>query len=151
METVEDFARYARSYSDLSSIGDGPVVLTNGCFDGLHLGHIKLLDFCARLGFCFVAVDSDENIRRLKGEGKPIWSVDARIQMIAALHFPMVGSRAIFSFHGDIENVVEGIKPDYLVKGEDWVGKVRGAEHAGQVIYFAHVDKGYYRGKEETT
>ena len=62
------------------------VVFTNGCFDLLHAGHIKFLEEARRLGDALVvAVDSDESVRQVKGEGRPIIGDDQRLRILAAL------------------------------------------------------------------
>lgn len=64
------------------------VVLTGGCFDVIHLGHIKFLEAAKKTGdVLFVFVESDENVRRIKGEQRPIHNQDERAQVLQALRF----------------------------------------------------------------
>jgi rfaE bifunctional protein nucleotidyltransferase chain/domain len=64
------------------------VVLTGGCFDILHLGHIKFLEAAKKTGnILFVFVESDENVKRIKGDQRPIHNQDERAQVLEALRF----------------------------------------------------------------
>lgn len=96
----------------------GRVVLTNGCFDLLHPGHIRYLEQAAELGdHLIVAVNSDNSVARLKGSGRPINPLHDRMQMLAALK--PVGS--VFSFDEDTPaELIAYLLPDILVKGGDY-------------------------------
>src|ERR1035437_9899852 len=64
------------------------VILTGGCFDILHLGHIKFLEAAKKTGnILFVFVESDENVKRIKGDQRPIHNQDERAQVLEALRF----------------------------------------------------------------
>lgn len=94
------------------------VGFTNGCFDLVHPGHVKLLKeaaaMCDRL---MVALNSDDSVRRLKGEARPIQSQNARATVIAALRF--VDAVVIFEEDTPLQ-VIEHLKPSVLVKGSDY-------------------------------
>jgi D-beta-D-heptose 7-phosphate kinase/D-beta-D-heptose 1-phosphate adenosyltransferase len=94
------------------------VVFTNGCFDILHAGHIRLLQQAARFGdFLVVAINSDDSIRRLKGEGRPVHGEEDRASVLSELR--SVGSVVVFE-DDTPERLLEAIRPDVLVKGGDY-------------------------------
>ncbi len=91
------------------------LVFTNGCFDLLHVGHIRCLEEAAALGdVLFVAVNSDASVRRLKGPGRPVFYADDRARMLAAL-----GSvDHVLIFDDDTPHeILERLRPHVLVKG----------------------------------
>ncbi len=97
---------------------DKKIVFTNGCFDILHLGHIKYLKKAKRLGdILIVAVNSDASVKRLKGENRPINLQQDRMEMLAELDFVDY----IVSFEEDTPyELIKKINPDVLVKGGDY-------------------------------
>jgi len=94
------------------------VVMTNGCFDIIHAGHIAYLEEAKRLGQkLIVAVNSDESVKRLKGEARPINTLERRMQVLAGL----AAVDWVVSFSEDTPaDLVAQILPDILVKGGDW-------------------------------
>ncbi|MDD2893360.1 MAG: bifunctional D-glycero-beta-D-manno-heptose-7-phosphate kinase/D-glycero-beta-D-manno-heptose 1-phosphate adenylyltransferase HldE [Halothiobacillaceae bacterium] len=94
------------------------VVMTNGCFDILHPGHIAYLQQARALGErLIVAVNSDASVRRLKGESRPVNNLDTRMLMLAAL----ASVDWVVPFSEDTpERLICAIKPDILVKGGDY-------------------------------
>lgn len=94
------------------------IVFTNGCFDLLHAGHLRLLTQAARHGdVLVVAVDSDRSVRRLKGERRPIVGQDERLALVAALDVV----DAVVCFESDeLEALVAAVRPAVLVKGADY-------------------------------
>ena len=102
------------------------VVFTNGCFDLLHPGHIKLLSFAREQGdVLVVAINSDRSVRQLKGESRPILKEQDRAALIAALE--AVDYVAVFDEETPIK-LIEMLTPDVLIKGTDWQGAVVGQE-----------------------
>lgn len=97
------------------------IVFTNGCFDMLHTGHVHLLASCCNYGNrLIVGLNSDESVKRLKGPARPINSQQSRAIILAATQF----TDAIIVFEQDTPlQLIEGIKPDVLVKGGDWAKK----------------------------
>lgn len=94
------------------------VVFTNGCFDLLHAGHIKLLHAAAREGDkLVVGINSDASVRRLKGESRPVLPEDERAAILAAIG--CVDMVIIFSEDTPIR-LIEALKPDVIVKGGDY-------------------------------
>ena len=113
------------------------IVFTNGCFDLLHAGHVSLLAKARDLGdVLIVGVNSDESVRRLKGEGRPINVIEDRTLMLASLLFV----DAVVVFDEDTpENLIKKVKPDVLVKGADYQeSEIVGAEfvksYGGEVV-----------------
>ncbi|MEM7304449.1 MAG: bifunctional D-glycero-beta-D-manno-heptose-7-phosphate kinase/D-glycero-beta-D-manno-heptose 1-phosphate adenylyltransferase HldE [Pseudomonadota bacterium] len=94
------------------------VVFTNGCFDVLHKGHAHLLREAATLGdIVIVALNSDDSVRRLKGDNRPINTLKDRAEMLSYL--PSVDW--VVSFEEDTpEEIISKINPDILVKGGDY-------------------------------
>jgi D-beta-D-heptose 7-phosphate kinase/D-beta-D-heptose 1-phosphate adenosyltransferase len=109
-------------------------VFTNGCFDLLHAGHLESLKFARAQGDrLIVGLNSDRSVRALKGPGRPIVGQEDRKRLLEALW--CVFEVRIFDGDTPIELVKE-IRPDVLVKGADWQGKVVvGAEYAGRVAF----------------
>ncbi len=112
------------------------IVFTNGCFDILHAGHVDYLTEAHALGDrLIVAVNDDDSVHRLKGEGRPINSVDRRLAMLAGL----AAVDWVVSYSEDTpEALLSKLKPDVLVKGGDYgIEEVVGAdivkEYGGEV------------------
>jgi D-beta-D-heptose 7-phosphate kinase/D-beta-D-heptose 1-phosphate adenosyltransferase len=95
----------------------GKVVLTNGCFDLLHAGHIQFLEEAAKFGDrLVVAINSDPSVSRIKGEGRPVMNEAQRISLLSALE----AVDAIVVFEQDTpDEVIRSVRPDVLVKGSD--------------------------------
>jgi len=115
------------------------IVFTNGCFDILHIGHVKYLEKAKQLGdILIVGINSDKSVTRLKGKGRPINNENDRSKIINALGFVDL----VIIFHEDTPlKIISKIKPDILVKGGDYIGKeVVGAEYSDRVelINFIH-------------
>ena len=97
------------------------VVFTNGCFDILHFGHIKYLEKARNLGdLLVVGLNSDESVKRLKGNSRPINKAYERACLLASLYF--VDFVVIFDEDTPLE-LIKALKPDILVKGKDYEGK----------------------------
>lgn len=94
------------------------IILTNGCFDLLHVGHIRYLRGAKELGGkVVVAVNSDSSARALKGEGRPVTSENERAEVLAALED--VDAIVIFS-EPDVSGIVRELRPDVHAKGTDY-------------------------------
>ncbi len=119
------------------------VVFTNGCFDILHLGHIRLLEFARSNGEkLVVGLNSDASVRRLKGPTRPINLEMDRAEVLASLETV----DAVVLFEQDTpRELIETIDPDVLVKGADYeVGQIVGSDfvssRGGKVVRFALVE-----------
>ncbi|MEM9545622.1 MAG: D-glycero-beta-D-manno-heptose 1-phosphate adenylyltransferase [Bacteroidota bacterium] len=94
------------------------IVFTNGCFDLLHKGHITYLEKAGELGdFLVVGLNSDDSVRRLKGENRPVKSLVNRISVLAGL----ASVDMVIPFEEDTPLLlIQQINPDVLVKGGDY-------------------------------
>jgi rfaE bifunctional protein nucleotidyltransferase chain/domain len=92
------------------------VVLTGGCFDVIHLGHIKFLDAAKKTGnILFVMIESDENVRKIKGEKRPIHSQDERAQVLQGIRFvDYVIKIPYFSENADYDKLVIRLNPTII-------------------------------------
>ncbi|MCO5114145.1 MAG: D-glycero-beta-D-manno-heptose 1-phosphate adenylyltransferase [Bdellovibrionaceae bacterium] len=94
------------------------IVFTNGCFDILHVGHVRYLEQAKALGdILVVGLNSDESVKRLKGPTRPIQTEEDRKELLLALK--AVDMVVIFSEDTPLE-LIKKIKPHFLVKGGDW-------------------------------
>ena len=94
------------------------IVFTNGCFDLLHVGHIRYLQQARGEGDLLVlGLNSDRSVRELKGETRPLFPQEERAEMLAALL--MVDYIVIFDERTPL-NLIKELRPDILVKGGDW-------------------------------
>lgn len=91
------------------------IVFTNGCFDLLHPGHIKLLNECKKLGRVVVGLNSDQSVKRLKGNTRPILNQEQRKAMLEALGYDVV----VFDEDTPLQ-LIKKIKPNIIVKGGDY-------------------------------
>ena len=107
------------------------LVVTNGCFDLLHLGHVTYLDAARRLGDALlVGLNGDEGVRQLKGEGRPLNSETDRAAVLAALE--MVNAVCIFP-DKSAGRFLSAAEPDVYVKGGDYTLETLNPEERGIV------------------
>ena len=115
------------------------IVFTNGCFDILHVGHVKYLQIAKSFGdILIVGLNSDASVSRLKGPTRPVNIAEDRAYLLAALE----AVDFVVPFSEDTpHNLIEMIKPDTLVKGGDYKGKeVVGTEFAKELKLVDFVD-----------
>jgi len=129
--------------------GKKTIVFTNGCFDVIHRGHIEFLEFCKSQGDILVlGLNSDSSVKTIKGSERPINNQHDRAVVLAALE--MIDYITLFD-KPDPLNLIKKIKPDVLVKGQDWAQKgVVGrefVESAGGKVVLAPI----VEGKSSTT
>lgn len=94
------------------------IVFTNGCFDILHIGHIRYLKKAKSLGdILIVGVNSDKSVKRIKSEKRPIISQSDRVEMLS--EFLFIDFIIIFEQETPL-TIIKKILPDVLVKGGDW-------------------------------
>jgi len=94
------------------------VVFTNGCFDLLHVGHVRSLEQARGFGDrLVVALNRDASVRRLKGAGRPVIPERQRAEMVAALHCV---DWVVFFGEDTPLAVIRALRPDVLAKGGDW-------------------------------
>ena len=114
------------------------IVFTNGCFDIVHLGHIKLLQKCKEFGTVIVGINGDVSVKRLKGKTRPINEIAYRVEFLS--HLDYVDYIIVFDEDTPI-NLIEQISPDYLIKGNDYepieiVGYDYVTSYGGKVLTF---------------
>ncbi len=95
-----------------------PLVLANGCFDVLHVGHVRYLEAAAALGATLVvALNDDDSTRALKGPGRPVMAAEDRAELLLALrcvdHVLLFGGRTV-------DGVMRKLRPDIHAKGTDY-------------------------------
>ena len=133
---VASLAALARIVRRLSAQGRR-VVFTNGCFDLLHAGHVKLLERAKRLGdVLIVGINSDRSVRGLKGPGRPIVPQGDRALVLASL--ASVDYVTVFNDATPLQ-VITRLEPHVLVKGADWgateiVGRELLRRHSGRIV-----------------
>ena len=119
------------------------IVFTNGCFDLLHVGHIRYLSHAKKLGdFLIIGLNSDRSVKKLKGKDRPINSFEDRATLLSALN----SVDLVIKFEEQTpENLIKDIVPDVLVKGgdyniEDIVGYQIVIQNGGQVKTLSFYD-----------
>jgi rfaE bifunctional protein nucleotidyltransferase chain/domain len=119
------------------------VVFTNGCFDIIHAGHIKYLSDSKKLGdLLIIGLNSDDSVRRLKGESRPLNNQSDRAEVLSALK--SVDYVCIFE-EDTPYNLISAIIPDILTKGGDYIPEnIAGGDvvtdNGGQIIIIKYVD-----------
>jgi rfaE bifunctional protein nucleotidyltransferase chain/domain len=119
------------------------LVFTNGCFDILHVGHVRYLQSARKLGDALVvAINSDSSVRELKGAGRPIMNEQERAEMLAALS--VVDYVTVFDAISPRHLIAE-VLPDILVKGGDYkLDEIHGREETeaagGRVLSLPFVE-----------
>ncbi len=98
-----------------------PIVLANGAFDLLHVGHVRYLQAAKALGGRLaVAVNSDASVRGLKGPGRPVFGENERAEIVAGL----AGVDAVVIFHEpDVRSLIRAVRPDIHAKGTDYTAE----------------------------
>ena len=108
-----------RSLEELPALVAGrKIVLANGCFDILHVGHVRYLEGARRLGDTLVvAINSDRSVKALKGEGRPILEEAERVALVSALR--CVDHVVVFD-EADVTQVLSVLRPSIHAKGTDY-------------------------------
>jgi len=111
VDAIEDIAAKLRAWGK-------KIVFTNGCFDIIHPGHVKYLYEAKKLGdILIIGLNSDDSVKRLKGEGRPINNQEERAFVLSSLE--MIDYLVIFKEDTPYD-LIKRINPDVLVKGGDW-------------------------------
>ena len=134
---------------DLLRKSDKKVVFTNGCFDLLHPGHLKLLQKAKSFGdVLIVGINSDSSVRILKGEGRPVVNQEDRLVILACLK--IVDFVIIFEEETPLD-LIKTISPNVLVKGGDYkLSEIVGGEHVinnGGKVKIVKLKEGYSTSK----
>ena len=120
-------------------------VWVNGTFDVLHVGHIKLLQFANIFGDVRVGIDSDERVKKLKGDDRPFNTWIDRAFMLSSIKY--VHSVVEFSTNDELIEQIKFWGPEIMVIGSDYKNKqIIGSEFVNEVILFDRID-GYSTSK----
>lgn len=115
------------------------LIWVNGTFDVMHVGHIRLLEFAKSLGdYLIVGLDTDDRIKELKGQDRPVNSLASRIEFMRSIKW--VDEVVNFDSDGVLSALVKSVRPAAMVVGAEYKNKnVIGSEWADEVIYFNRV------------
>jgi len=122
--SVSELKRLRKGWKNIGK----KVVFTNGCFDLIHIGHIRYLSCAKCLGdYLVVGLNTDSSVRRIKGRKRPLMPEKERAEILCALWFVDY----VVMFDEDTpERLIKEIEPDVLVKGADWgLDKIVGADY----------------------
>jgi rfaE bifunctional protein nucleotidyltransferase chain/domain len=132
------------SQRDLWRAQDRKVVFTNGCYDILHPGHVRLLERARSLGdILILALNTDSSVQRLKGSSRPFF--DQRTRAELALRLEAVDAVTFFD-EDTPRDLIAAVLPDVLVKGADWAHFIAGREEveaAGGTVHALPLEPGY--------
>ena len=117
-------------------------IWVNGCFDIIHRGHIELLKYAKSLGgydsVLFVGIDSDEKVKRDKGDRRPFNKLEDRIAVLSTIR--PVDFVYSFDSRQGLEDLIKSIHPDIMVVGEEYRTKgVVGSQYAEKVEFFKRI------------
>ena len=114
-------------------------IFVNGTFDILHPGHVQLLNYARSLGdSLIVAIDSDQRVRELKGNSRPINSEDDRKLMLESLR--SIDSVWIFNNDQELEDICRLYNP-VMVKGSDYQGKrIVGQQYCKEIVFYDRIE-----------
>jgi D-beta-D-heptose 7-phosphate kinase/D-beta-D-heptose 1-phosphate adenosyltransferase len=124
------------------------IVFTNGCYDLLHVGHVRILKKAKKIGnILIVALNTDSSVRKIKGKERPIVPLRERMEILSAL-----GNIDYVTYFAEEtpEKIIKILEPDILVKGGDYkISEIVGAEHiekkGGKVVIIP-----FFKGKSTT-
>jgi len=132
------------SQRDLWRAQGRKVVFTNGCYDILHPGHVRLLERARSLGdILILALNTDSSVQRLKGSSRPFF--DQRTRAELALRLEAVDAVTFFD-EDTPRDLIAAVLPDVLVKGADWAHFIAGREEveaAGGTVHALPLEPGY--------
>jgi cytidyltransferase-like protein len=111
----------------------------NGCFDVLHYGHFKLIDYAKSLGDLMIGIDSDERISQMKGDGRPFHTEGQRVFNL--LQIEGVNKIVVFDSDDSLRKHLQEYQPDIFVIGDEYMYKpIIGGEHAKEIKFFGKLD-----------
>ncbi len=139
-ELHQEKTKVVQNFEDIKNEIDGKkIVFTNGCFDILHKGHVKYLARARELGDCLiVGVNSDDSVRKLKGNSRPVNDLDSRMEILAGLE----SVSFVIPFEDETPyELIKKIQPSVLVKGGDYKAeKIVGFDIAKETVVIDFVD-----------
>lgn len=115
-------------------------VWMNGCFDVLHYGHFRMIEYATSLGDTLsIGIDSDWRIKQMKGENRPYHNANERFFNLKSIKG--VDSVYIFDTDSDLINLIKTYKPHIFVIGSDYKNKrIIGGEYAKEIVYFDRIE-----------
>lgn len=115
------------------------IVWTNGCFDILHVGHIKLFKYAKQQGTkLYVGIDSDEKVKADKGQDRPFNTLLDRINLLLAIKY--IDKVIPFNSIEELETSIKNVSPDIMVIGGDWKNKtVIGEQYTKELKFFDRI------------
>lgn len=143
---IDDKAISVDDWDSKHSSKQGSVIWTNGCYDILHVGHIRLFEYCSQLatecgGKLIVGIDSDRRVQELKGITRPINNEFDRAEVL--LSIKGIDSVYIYDTAEELDEIVRMLSPKIMVVGDDYKDKpVIGSQHAKSVEFFSKI-RGY--------
>jgi D-beta-D-heptose 7-phosphate kinase/D-beta-D-heptose 1-phosphate adenosyltransferase len=116
-------------------------IFVNGTFDILHRGHLEMINWAKSLGdYLIIGIDSDSRVKQLKGESRPINSVEDRKFML--LNLKSVDEVKVFDSDLELKKMIQSIKPDIMVVGSDWKEKsVIGSYYSSQLLFYDRLEQ----------
>lgn len=113
-------------------------VWVNGCFDVLHHGHFKLIEYAASFGSLTIGIDSDFRVKELKGDARPFHTQEERVYNLRQLKY--VNNVIIFNSEQELKTILKLFTPDVLVIGSDYINKrIIGREFVKEVKFFERI------------
>lgn len=122
-----------------------PIIWTNGCYDILHIGHIKLFEYCRVLaeacgGIFIIGIDSDSRVNQLKGKNRPFNNQSDRKEILMSIKG--VNKVYIFNSSEELSQIIKLLSPQVLVVGDEYKDKyVIGSEYCKSIVYFPKNNK----------
>jgi D-beta-D-heptose 7-phosphate kinase/D-beta-D-heptose 1-phosphate adenosyltransferase len=126
-----------------SAVIDGGVVWTNGCYDILHVGHVRLFEHCRKIAedkgcSFFVGIDSDRRVKQMKGPSRPINTENDRAEFL--LSMKGIDRVYIYDTPEELEKVIGILKPEVMVVGDEYKTKtVIGSSFSKAVVFFPKI------------
>lgn len=142
---VDDKAISVNEWDDTKTVCSPPVIWTNGCYDILHVGHIRLFEHCRELaklcgGRLVVGIDSDNRVKELKGSSRPVNNQHDRAEVL--LSIKGVDAVYIYDTADELDQIISMLSPKIMVVGDEYKNKnVIGSCHANSVQFFPKISR----------
>jgi D-beta-D-heptose 7-phosphate kinase/D-beta-D-heptose 1-phosphate adenosyltransferase len=117
------------------------IVWINGCFDILHYGHFKLIEYAGSFGSkLIIGIDSDERVKQLKGNDRPFHNQIQREYNLRQIKGVM--DVIVFNTEDELRSILQNLNPDYFVIGDDYIDKpIIGGNYAKEIKFFEKFDE----------